>query len=296
MAFKSGFVAIIGRPNVGKSSLVNKLVGEKVSITGPKAQTTRNKIYGIKSGENFQIIYVDTPGTVKPQTLLGEYMSSVITNASKDVDALLIVLDATRLNSEDEKLVKKYEKAKFPVFVAINKLDLVSLDKLYPMLKKFNEFSYVRCFVSVSAKTGKNVNILEREILNCLPEGPALFPSDIYTDKSIKFIVAETIREKSLIFLQEEIPHGIAVDVVKYEDNGDTVRIFADIICEKQNHKQIIIGKNGDTLKKIGMSARKELEGIINSKVYLELFVKVKSNWKNSEYELKSLGYDKKDV
>lgn len=296
MAFKSGFVAIIGRPNVGKSSLVNKLVGEKVSITGPKAQTTRNKIYGIKSGENFQIIYVDTPGTVKPQTLLGEYMSSVITNASKDVDALLIVLDATRLNSEDEKLVKKYEKAKFPVFVAINKLDLVSLDKLYPMLKKFNEFSYVRCFVSVSAKTGKNVNILEREILNCLPDGPALFPSDIYTDKSIKFIVAETIREKSLIFLQEEIPHGIAVDVVKYEDNGDTVRIFADIICEKQNHKQIIIGKNGDTLKKIGMSARKELEGIINSKVYLELFVKVKSNWKNSEYELKSLGYDKKDV
>ena len=296
MAFKSGFVAVVGRPNVGKSSLINALVGEKVSITGPKAQTTRNKIYGIKSGEDYQIVYVDTPGTVKPATLLGEYMSTVITKASQDVDALVIVLDATRLNAEDEALVKKYESAKFPVFVAINKLDLISLDKLYPMLKKFNSFSYVKSFVSVSAKTNKNVAILEREILNVLPDGVAMFPSDIYTDKSSKFIASEVVREKSLLFLQEEIPHGIAVEIVKFEEEDGVTRIFADIICEKQNHKQIIIGKKAETLKKIGKSSRIELEKILGTKIYLELFVKVKPGWKNSEYDLKSLGYDKKDV
>jgi len=296
MAYRSGFVAVVGRPNVGKSSLVNALVGEKVSITGPKAQTTRNKIYGIKSGTDYQIVYVDTPGTVKPSTLLGEYMSTVISNASKDVDALLIVLDATRLNKDDEALLKKYENSKFPVFVAINKLDAISLEKLYPMLQKFNAFQYVKNFVSVSAKTRRNVNILEREIINVLPEGPALFPTDIYTDKSMKFIVAETIREKALLFLQEEIPHGIAVEIVKYEESKHMTRVFADIICEKPNHKQIIIGAGGETLKKIGVSARRELEKISGEKMYLELFVKVKPGWKNSEYDLRSLGYDKKDV
>ena len=296
MAFKSGFVAVIGKPNVGKSSLVNGLVGEKVSITSPKAQTTRNRIFGIKNTKNYQIVFVDTPGVQHTKTKLGEYMTVATEGATTDVDAIVIVLDALRINSEDIKIIAKYEKVKCPVFLVVNKIETTNFEKMYPVLAKLNEFKFVKKFITTSATRKINLEELEKEIVECLPEGPAFYPTNEYTDKSLRFLCSEIIREKALLFLQEEIPHGIAIDIMTFEEGKKTLKINANIITESERHKQIIIGKNGEMIKHIGMQARIDIEKLTDSKVMLDLFVKVRKDWKDDSLALADLGFSKKDI
>ena len=293
---KSGFVAIIGRPNVGKSTIVNALVGMKVSITGPKAQTTRNKILGILTEDDYQIVFVDTPGMLKPTNKLGQYMKKTIDTALSGNDLILIVLDGTDIKEADYELVEKYSSSEVPVFVVINKTDIATFEKVYPKLERLNGFKNVAEFVSISAKTGKNLDELKKKIVDRLPEGQFMFDEGDVTDKSVKFISADIVREKALLYLQQEIPHGIAVDIPKFTETKNLVTIDADIIASKENHKQIIIGKKGEMLKKIGSSARTEIESMVGKKVLLNLFVKVKENWQDSLSSLHDLGYDKKDI
>lgn len=295
MGFKSGFVAVIGKPNVGKSSLVNKLVGEKVSIISPKAQTTRNKIYGIKNGKNYQVVFVDTPGVQHTKTKLGEFMSDATNKASTDVDAIIIVLDALRIGQEDYKIIEKFANVKCPVFLVINKIELTNYEKFYPILAKLNEYKFIKKFITASAIRNLNIDELEAEILNVLPEGEAYYPVDEYTDKSVRFMCGEIIREKALLYLQEEIPHGLAIDIMTFEEGENCVKINANIITESERHKQIIIGKNGEMLKQIGMAARRDIEELVGNKVMLELFVKVRKDWKNDMQALNDLGFNKKD-
>lgn len=295
MAFKSGFVAVIGKPNVGKSSLVNKLVGEKVSIISPKAQTTRNKIYGIKNGKDYQIVFVDTPGVQHTKTKLGEYMSDATNKASTDVDAVVIVLDALRINVEDYKIIERFSNVKCPVFLVINKIEMTNYEKFYPILSKLNEYKFVEKFITTSAHRNLNVKELEDEILKILPDAEAYYPTDEYTDKSIRFMSGEIIREKALLFLQEEIPHGLAIDIVSFEETGACVKLNVNIITESERHKQIIIGKNGEMLKQIGIAARRDIENLVGTKVMLDLFVKVRKDWKNDVLALNDLGFNKKD-
>lgn len=292
---KSGFIAVIGRPNVGKSTLINALIGEKVAITSPKPQTTRNKILGIKNGEEYQMIFVDTPGIHNGKSKLSEYLKKSTETATSGVDAIMIILDAAKVNSSDYELIEKHKDIDVPVFVTINKVDLSSYEKLYPILAKLNEYKFVKEFLVVSALRKKNLEHIEKALLKILPEGPAFYPRDQYTDKSMRFMASEIIREKALLFLQEEIPHGIAVDITRYKEE-EIVRISADIICESDRHKQIIIGAGGSMLGKIGQSARTEIEKLTDSKVMLDLFVKVKEGWKQDKNMLSDLGYNIKDL
>ena len=295
MAFKSGFVAIIGKPNVGKSSLVNKLVGEKVSIISPKAQTTRNKIFGIKNGKDYQIVFVDTPGVQHTKTKLGEYMSDVTNKASVDVDAIVIVLDALRVKTEDYKIIEKYSNVKCPVFIVINKIELASYEKMYPILDRLNQYKFVHKFITTSAIRNLNIAELEKDIVSILPEGEPFYPVDEYTDKSVRFMCSEIIREKALLYLQEEIPHGIAIDISSFTEGEKSIKIEANVITESDRHKQIIIGKNGEMLKQIGIAARRDIEQLVDAKVFLNLFVKVRKDWKNDAMILSDLGFSKKD-
>ena len=296
MSFKSGFVAVIGKPNVGKSSLVNALVGEKVSITSPKAQTTRNRIFGIKNGEDYQIVFVDTPGVQHTKSKLGEYMTQATDGATTDVDAIVIVLDALRVNQEDFKIIEKYKKVKCPIFVVVNKIETTNFEKMYPILDKLNKYDFVKKFVTTSAIRGLNVAELEKDLLECLPEGDAYYPRDEYTDKSVRFMCQEIIREKALLFLQEEIPHGIAIEIMTFIDDDKCIKIDANIVTESARHKQIIIGANGSMLKQIGTAARKDIEELTGTKVMIELFVKVKKDWKDDVVALTEFGFNKKDI
>jgi len=296
MAFKSGFVAVIGKPNVGKSSLVNKLVGEKVSITSPKAQTTRNRIFGIKNGKDYQIVFVDTPGVQHTQTKLGEYMSQATNSATTDVDAIVIVLDALRIGQEDYKIIEKYQNVKCPVYIVVNKIETTNFEKMYPILDRLNGYKFVRKFITTSAIRGLNIEELEQDLISVLPESEPFYPVDEYTDKSVRFMCQEIIREKALLFLQEEIPHGIAIDIVTFHDEKDLVKIDANIITESDRHKSIIIGKNGDMLKQIGRAARLDMEKLVGTKVMLDLFVKVRKDWKDDLSALIDLGFNKKDI
>lgn len=295
MAFKSGFVAVIGKPNVGKSSLVNRLVGEKVSIISPKAQTTRNKIFGIKNGKDYQVVFVDTPGVQHTKTKLGEYMSDATNKASTDVDAILIVLDALRINQEDYKIIEKFANVKCPVFLVFNKIEMTNYEKFYPILAKLNEYKFIKKFITTSAIRSLNIEELEKEILDVLPEGVAYYPTDEYTDKSVRFMCGEIIREKALLFLQEEIPHGIAIDIMSFEESESCVKLNVNIITESERHKQIIIGKNGEMLKQIGIASRRDIEELVGTKAMIELFVKVRKDWKNDVLALNDLGFNKKD-
>lgn len=296
MSFKSGFVAIIGKPNVGKSSLLNKLVGEKVSIISPKAQTTRNRIFGIKNGKDYQIVFVDTPGVQHTKTKLGEYMTQATDGATADVDAIMIVLDATKINQEDFKIIERYKNVKCPVFLVINKIDVTSYEKLYPILAKLNEYKFVHKFVTTSALRNINVLELEKDLLACLPEGVPYYPTDEYTDKSVRFMCQEIIREKALLFLQEEIPHGIAIEIMLFDESAKVIRLDANIITENIRHKQIIIGKDGAKLKQIGIASRRDIEELTGKKVMMNLFVKVKKDWKDDVSALADLGFSKKDI
>ena len=277
--FISGWVAVIGKPNVGKSTLINALIGEKVSIVSPKPQTTRNKILGILNEDNAQVVFVDTPGIQNTSSALGQLMRKNSTISSGEADVVLIVLDAGRVDSSDFKLIERYQNSGMKIIVVINKTDKIKPDKVFPILERLNSYSFVDKFVSLSALTTKNVDYLKEVLLSMLKEGQPMFDREIYTDKSLRFMVSEIIREKSLLFLQEEIPHGIAVTIDVFEEKKSLVKINATIIVSSPNHKSIVIGAGGEMLKKIGSSARRDIEKLTAKKVLLELFVRVEKNW-----------------
>ncbi len=297
---KSGFIGILGRPNVGKSSLTNALVGEKVSIVSPKAQTTRNKILGIVTTGEYQMIFVDTPGVHNPRNRLGEYMEKCVEESERDVDAIVIVLDATRGVSETElSFIEKHLKNKsVPVYVVINKTDLVSYDTVYPILSKLAYLTNkekgrgaIKEIIPASARTGDNVDILKKYLESELSDGECYYPEDEYTDKSERFMIGEIIREKALLFLQDEVPHGIGVVLQSMTIDGNLTSIEADIVCERKSHKSIIIGDGGSKLRTIGESARNDIEKLVGTKVYLKLFVKVREGWRNKRNVLHDIGY-----
>lgn len=296
MAYKSGFIAIIGKPNVGKSSLINAIIGEKVCITSPKPQTTRNKILGIYNTNDYQMVFVDTPGVQNTKSALGEYMSKATTSSTLGADAIVVLLDATSVTDTDYSIINKYQNSQVPVYVVVNKIDISSYEKLYPVLAKLNDFKFVKKFFTISALRRKKLEELVTELSTCLPEGEPMYPTDTYTDRPVKFIATEVIREKALLHLQQEIPHGIAIELQKYLEGNSKTTIFADIVCESERHKQIVIGAGGNMLKKIGTSARQELSKILAMPVTLKLFVKVKPNWRDNKYLLTDLGYDDKDL
>lgn len=302
---KSGFISILGRPNVGKSSLMNALIGEKVSIVSPKAQTTRDRVNGILTTKDCQMIFIDTPGVHKPKNQLGKYMDKCVRGASSGADAVVIVLDVTRrVADSDIEFIEKHLKGETPVFLALNKVDAAGYDKVYPTLEKLSFLlqsaegrSAVREIVPVSAKSGRNVGLLKDFLVGVLPEGPFYYPEDEITDKSERYMIAEIIREKSLILLNDEIPHGIGVDIrsMFYDEYG-TAHIAIDIIAEKDSHKPIIIGSEGEKLKMIAEHARRDVEKLLDCKVYMELFVKVRSDWRNNSGVMSDIGYDPKKL
>ena len=293
---KSGFVAICGRPNAGKSTLMNKIIGEKAAIVSNKPQTTRTKIMGVRTEDDCQIVLIDTPGIHKPHNKLGEKMEKYIYTATKDIDVLLYVVDATLYDNEYPKEKAALEGLKasdVPVILVVNKVDKVEKNSLLPTIQKLSELYDFSGIVPLSAKMGDNVDALLGEIKNLLSEGPQFFPGDIITDQPERQIVAEFIREKALRLLNQEIPHGIAVEIEKMQrrENG-TYEILAAIYCERQSHKAIIIGKKGEKLKEIGSRARQDIERFLSSKVYLELWVKVKEDWRNKEAFMNTIGFE----
>ncbi|NTV90166.1 MAG: GTPase Era [Clostridiales bacterium] len=293
--FKSGFVTIIGRPNVGKSTLTNKLAGEKISIISSKPQTTRNSIKTIINQEDCQIIFIDTPGIHKPKTKLGEFMVNIAEGSLNEVDVVLFLVEATDdvAGAGDQYIAEQLKKVKSNVFLIINKIDLIKKDQLLKVIAKFSSIMDFKAVIPISALNDEGTDIIVSEIKKLLPAGPKYFPDDIITDQPERTIAAELIREKILNLLNEEVPHGVGVEVISFKerDNRAMVDIEANIFCEKETHKGIIIGKGGAMLKKIGTMARQEIESLLGTKVNLQLWVKVKPDWRNSDNMLKTLGY-----
>lgn len=297
MGFKSGFVTIIGRPNVGKSTLLNKLAGEKIAITSNKPQTTRNSIRTVVTNKDYQMIFIDTPGIHKPKTKLGEYMVDVATESIKEVDAVLFLVEATEesAGAGDAYIIEQLKTVKTPVVLIINKVDRVKKETMLALIKHFSDLMDFKGIIPISALKGEGIDIVLDEVSNLLPEGPQYFPEDMLTDQPEKVIVAEMIREKILNLLKDEIPHGTGVEVLTFKERPGRgiIDIQATIYCEKDSHKGIIIGKQGAMLKKIGSLARGDVEKFLGTKIYLELWVKVKADWRNSNAMLKTLGYTK---
>ncbi len=296
--FKSGFVGLIGRPNVGKSTLLNQVLGQKIAITSNKPQTTRNKIQGIYSTDEMQAIFLDTPGIHKPKHKLGQYMSLSAQSVMGDVDILFYLVDATAEIGGGEKYIsQQLVGSKCPVFLVINKIDLLEKPQLLAVIDKYKELGDFAEVVPVAAKTGENVEVLLETLKKYLPEGPLYYPLDTVTDQPEQVIIAEIIREKILQATTEEIPHAIAVNITEMEEreNG-LIYIAADIYVERESQKGIIIGKKGVMLQKIGSAARLEVEGIFASKVFLALRVKMKKGWRNNDTMLKNFGFDKKEL
>lgn len=296
-SFKSGFVSLIGRPNVGKSTLMNVLIGQKIAITSNKPQTTRNRIQTVYTDDRCQIIFLDTPGVNKAKNKLGEYMLNVAERTISEVDVILWLVEPTTFIGGGERhIIEKLKKAKAPVILVINKMDMVKKADTTEVIKTYSaEFDFAE-IIPISALRGNNTFDVIDAIVKYLPYGPAYYDEDTITDQPMKQIVAEIIREKSLHALSEEIPHGIAVviDKMKTRENG-ICDIDATIVCEKDSHKGIIIGKQGAMLKKIGSTARYEIERLIEGKANLQLWVKVKKDWRDSETLLKNYGYTDKE-
>lgn len=297
---KCGFVAIVGKPNAGKSSLINAIIKEKVSIVSPRPQTTRNNILGIYNTNESQIVFVDTPGLNISHTGLDDYMQKSIKGAVTDVSAVVLALDITKAISKQETdLIEKYNKNNIPVVVALTKIDLVDDKKVFETLSKFSCYSDKCEVVPLSSLKNRNVETLIDVVEKFLPlvdDSQRYFEEDIYTDKPLRFIVAEVIREKALYYLDKEIPHGIAVMILNYDEQENIINIDADIVCDKDSHKAIILGKQGSMLKKIGHSARVSIQKIVQKKVNLNIFIKVKPNWKNNLEFLDTLGYNINEI
>ena len=289
--FRSGFVAILGRPNVGKSSIMNRFVGEKVAIVSNKAQTTRSRILGVCTLENAQLVFVDTPGLHKPRTKLGEYMMKAAEDAREGVDAVLVVLDAEKIGPQDAAIMKDVSSMKCPKFLAVNKTDIVTPETLMPQLAKLDAGAF-DSVVSISARTGDNMDILLDKLVQAMPEGPKYFPDDMITDQPERIMCAEIIREKALLHLRDEIPHGVGVEMLSIQKLSEHLtEIHANVYCERAAHKSIIIGKQGAMLGLIGSEARRDIEKLLDTKVMLKLWVKVREDWRNRAGDLKTLGY-----
>ncbi|MGO4544383.1 GTPase Era [Paenibacillus sp. 2TAB23] len=291
--FRSGFVAIIGRPNVGKSTLMNHLIGQKIAIMSDKPQTTRNKIHGVYTTNDSQIVFLDTPGIHKPQSKLGNYMMQTAESALREVEAALFLIDASEgLGGGDRFIIEQLKKVKTPVFLVMNKIDKVEPEQLLPMITQYNDLHEFAEIIPISALKGNNVDTLLEQLSRYLPEGPQYYPADQITDHPEQFVCSELIREKILHMTREEIPHSIAVTIedMRVKENG-VVYIGAVIFVERDSQKGIIIGKKGDLLKEVGKQARKDIEALLGSRIYLELWVKVKKDWRNQERVLKDLGY-----
>ncbi|MDO4547918.1 MAG: GTPase Era [Clostridia bacterium] len=290
--FHSGFIAILGRPNVGKSSIMNAFVGEKVAIVSNRPQTTRSRIMGVATREDCQIVFVDTPGLHKPRTKLGEYMVKSANDAKEGVDAVLVVVDAQRIGDTDRAIIDDVSKMKCPRFLAVNKIDIVTPEKLMPQLQTINDVDFDQ-IVSVSATRGDNMDELFGMIKGAMPQGPKYFPDDMITDQPERVVCAEIIREKALNNLREEIPHGVGIEIMAFKKKSDSLtEIDADIYCERASHKSIIIGKKGEMLRIIGSQARFDIERLLGVKVMLRLWVKVREDWRNRPGDLKTLGYE----
>lgn len=292
--YKSGFVTLIGRPNVGKSTLMNHLIGQKIAITSNKPQTTRNRIQTVLTTEEGQIVFVDTPGIHKAKNKLGEYMVNVAERTLNEVDVVVwLVEPSTFIGAGEKHIIEKLKKVKTPVILVINKVDMVKREEVFAFIDAYQKQYDFAAIVPVSARTGENTDEFVKVLFQYLPYGPQFYDEDTITDQPQRQIVAEIIREKALHALNEEIPHGIAVAIDRMEFKRKLVNIDATIICERDSHKGIIIGKQGAMLKKIGSNARFEIEKMLEMQVNLKLWVKVKKDWRDSDFLIKNFGYTK---
>lgn len=297
--FYSGFVTLVGRPNVGKSTLMNQLIGEKIAIISNKPQTTRNKITSILTKDDFQCVFIDTPGIHKAKHKLGEFMVKSAENTLNEVDAVLMLIEPTdRIMEMDKYVAERLKNIKTPVILVINKLDTVERSHLLKVIDIYSQIYDFAEIVPISALKGSNTVVLMDTIRKYLPEGPQYFPEDMVTDQPERQIVSEIIREKTLVLLQDEIPHGIAIEIMSMKKRSDQnlVDVEATIYCEKESHKGIVIGKQGAMLKKIGSRARNDIERLLGSPIYLQLWVKVKKDWRDSDFLLKNFGYDSRRI
>jgi GTP-binding protein Era len=292
---KSGFVSIIGRPNVGKSTFLNRVIGQKIAIMSDKPQTTRNKIQGVYTQDDAQIVFIDTPGIHKPKHKLGDFMMKVAQNTLKEVDLILFMINAKEgLGRGDEFIIEKLKDTSTPVYLVINKIDEVHPDELLPIMETYKSLFNFKEIIPISALQGNNVETLLEQIKQFLPEGPQYYPADQVTDHPERFIVSELIREKVLYLTREEVPHSIAVaiDSMKKRERGDIVDIQATIVVERDSQKGIVIGKQGKVLKEVGQKARMDIEALLGSKVFLELWVKVQKDWRNKQSQLRDFGFN----
>ena len=290
--FRSGFVTIVGRPNVGKSTLMNALVGEKVAIVSNRPQTTRNRIMGVMTRPDWQIVFLDTPGIHTPRTRLGEYMMQSVKDAMDGMDGALVLVDATQVGAHDRSIVADMAQRKVPKILALNKIDLLPKEKLLAIIASFAGSGY-DAIIPISAKSGDGLDELTRALVTGLPEGPKYFPDDMMTDQPERLICAEMIREKALLHLRDEVPHGIGVEMMAMnKESDDFMEIHATIYCERDAHKGIIIGKHGAMLRQIGSEAREDIEALLGMHVNLKLWVKVRPDWRNRMDDLRNLGYD----
>lgn len=292
--FKTGFAAVIGKPNAGKSTLINTLLKEKISIVSPKPQTTRNSIKCILMGDDYQIILVDTPGIHKPKNRLGEYMMKSAKDTIEDVDCILFVTDlSTGITAQDEAIIEGLRSTKKPVILIENKKDRASNARAAEVTEAVKKSLDVKCVIQISAKEGKNVEQIVPEVLKFIPYGPMLYDPEYLTDQSERFVVSEIIREKAITLLSDEIPYGIGVDIIKMSEREDKpiTDIEATILCERESHKGIVIGKGGAMLKQIGSKSREDIESLLGMKVNLKLWVKVREDWRNDNNTMRSLGY-----
>lgn len=290
-AFKSGFVSIVGLPNAGKSTFLNSILNQKISIISSKPQTTRSLIQGVYNGDNYQIVFIDTPGVQTPKNKLGEIMEKSVKQSLVDVDAIILMLDINYATADKEMELFKAIKGKAPVVACVNKCDTADEAKLLETIDKLSKLDDNMEIVPICAKEGRNLDKVIGILENYLVEGPKYYPDDMITDQPERVIAGEIIREKALNLLFDELPHGIGINVMRIEDEGDRVGVYATIYCEKDSHKGMIIGKHGSMLQKIGKSARIDLQKLFDKKVYLELYVKVVRDWRNKQSVLGDLGF-----
>ena len=295
--FKSGFAALVGRPNAGKSTLMNKVIGEKIAIMSDKPQTTRNKIQGVYTTDDAQIVFIDTPGIHKPKHKLGDFMVRTAVQSLKEVDLILFLVDVSEsYGPGEEYILSKLSETSTPVFLVMNKIDKIHPDKLLEKIDKYREHFDFAEIIPVSALKGNNVQTLLQQIKQYLEEGPQFYPADQITDHPERFIVSELIREKVLHLTKDEIPHSIAVSIEEMKErSGGAVYVSAVIIVERSSQKGIIIGKQGRMLKDIGQRARIDIEALLGSKVFLDLFVKVQKDWRNNQFQLDEHGYNRSE-
>lgn len=292
--YKSGFISIIGRPNVGKSTFLNRVIGQKIAIMSDKPQTTRNKVQGVLTTDDAQMIFIDTPGIHKPKHKLGDFMMKIAQNTLKEVDVILFMVNVEEgLGKGDHFIIEKLKGVKTPVFLILNKIDQIHPDALLPMIQQYNDLFPFAATVPISALEGNNVENLLQLLKDQLPEGPQFYPADQITDHPERFIVSELIREKVLHMTREEIPHSIAVVIDKMEkkQEKDLIDVIATIIVERDSQKGIVIGKQGSMLKEVGKRSRVDIENLLGSKVYLELWVKVQKDWRNRSSNLRDFGF-----